>query len=112
MMAIKRSLTEFQSIGNGINTATAPVWQTETSHVKWRGQLVVFEMTMNIFGFMLSNWVNYGLSFVGGAIAWRLPLAIQLVFIAIIFSTVPWLPESPRYNISGWQLGLLSLWPS
>ena len=28
-------------IGNGINTATAPVWQTETSQVKWRGKLVV-----------------------------------------------------------------------
>jgi len=40
-------------VGNGINTATAPVWQTETSQSKWRGQLVVLEMTMNIFGFLL-----------------------------------------------------------
>ncbi|KAJ8133204.1 hypothetical protein O1611_g419 [Lasiodiplodia mahajangana] len=40
-------------IGNGINTATAPVWQTETSKVSNRGKLVVFELSMNIFGFML-----------------------------------------------------------
>lgn len=35
-------------------------------------------MSMNIVGYSLSNWVNYGLSFVGGAIAWRLPLALQV----------------------------------
>lgn len=27
-----------------INTATAPVWQSETSKPTWRGKLVVFEM--------------------------------------------------------------------
>ncbi|KAI1811163.1 hexose carrier protein [Poronia punctata] len=96
-MIVARIVT---GIGNGINTATAPVWQTETSKVSNRGKLVVFEMSMNIFGFMLSNWVNYGLSYVGGSIAWRLPLAIQLVFCAILFSTVPWLPESPRWLIA------------
>ena len=47
-------------IGNGINTATAPVWQTETSQVKWRGKLVVIELILNIAGFSLSNWVTYG----------------------------------------------------
>jgi hypothetical protein len=83
-------------IGNGINTATAPVWQTETSKVHNRGFLVVFEMSMNIVGYSLSNWVNYGMSFVGGSIAWRFPLALQLVFCFILFATVPWLPESPR----------------
>lgn len=43
-------------IGNGLNTATAPVWQTETSQVKWRGKLVVIELITNIAGFSLSNW--------------------------------------------------------
>jgi sugar porter (SP) family MFS transporter len=88
------------SIGNGINTATAPVWQTETSPMKWRGKLVVLELMMTIFGFMVVNWVNYGLSFAGGALAWRLPLALQLVFILVLFLTTPWLPESPRWLLS------------
>lgn len=83
-------------IGNGINTATAPVWQTETSQVKWRGKLVVLEMILNIAGFSISNWMTYGFSFVGGPISWRFPLAFQFVFIFILWSTVPWLPESPR----------------
>ena len=83
-------------IGNGINTSTAPVWQTETSAIKWRGKLVVIELILNIAGFSLSNWVTYGFSFVGGPVSWRLPLAIQFIFIVILYCTVPWLPESPR----------------
>lgn len=83
-------------IGNGINTATAPVWQTETSQIKWRGKLVVIEMILNIAGFSLSNWITYGFSYLDGPVGWRFPLAFQLVFIAILYATVPWLPESPR----------------
>ncbi|KAJ3534759.1 hypothetical protein NM208_g7413 [Fusarium decemcellulare] len=87
-------------IGNGINTATAPIWQTETAQAKWRGKLVILEMAMNIAGFSLVNWINYGLSFVEGSVAWRFPLAFQFVFIFILFATVPWLPESPRWLIA------------
>ncbi|RMZ90064.1 hypothetical protein DV736_g2701, partial [Chaetothyriales sp. CBS 134916] len=87
-------------IGNGVNTATAPVWQTETSQLKWRGKLVVIELIMNIGGFCLSNWMTFGFSFLGGPISWRFPLAFQLVFIIILYATVPWLPESPRWLIA------------
>lgn len=90
-------LADYGSIGNGINTATAPIWQTETSPAHLRGQLVMFEMMMNILGFSFCNWINYGLSFAGGAVAWRFPLAFQFVFIIALFTTVPWLPESPRW---------------
>lgn len=51
---------------------------------------------MNIFGFMLVNWINYGFSFIGGGVAWRFPLAFQFIFIFLLYATVPWLPESPR----------------
>ncbi|EXM02739.1 hypothetical protein FOIG_06866 [Fusarium odoratissimum NRRL 54006] len=57
-------------------------------------------MAMSIAGFCLVNWVNYGLSFVEGSVAWRFPLASQFVFIFVLFATVPWLPESPRWLIS------------
>lgn len=83
-------------LGNGLNTATAPVWQAETSKANWRGKLVVIEMILNIAGFSLSNWITYGFSFANGPIAWRIPLAFQFFFIFILFGTVPWLPESPR----------------
>ncbi|KAL8671441.1 MAG: hypothetical protein Q9168_004070 [Polycauliona sp. 1 TL-2023] len=87
-------------IGNGLNTATAPVWQAETSKAAWRGKLVVIEMILNIAGFSLSNWVTYGFSFVGGPVSWRVPLALQFIFIAVLFGTTPWLPESPRWLIA------------
>lgn len=87
-------------IGNGINTSTAPVWQGETSKASWRGKLIVIEMICNIFGFMLSNWVTFGFSFLPGGVAWRIPLAFQFLFIFILYGTVPWLPESPRWLIS------------
>jgi hypothetical protein len=42
-------------IGNGINTSTARVWQSETSQASWRGKLIVIEIIMNISGFSLGN---------------------------------------------------------
>lgn len=87
-------------IGNGINTATAPVWQAETSQAHWRGKLIVIELICNIAGFSLSNWVTYGMSFAAGPAAWRFPLAFQFIFIFILFATTPWLPESPRWLIA------------
>lgn len=57
----------------------------------------MFEMMMNIAGFSICNWINYGLSYAGGAVAWRFPLAFQFLFIIALFATVPWLPESPRW---------------
>lgn len=83
-------------LGNGLNTATAPVWQAETSKAAWRGKLVVIEMILNIAGFSLSNWMTYGFSYTSGPLAWRFPLAFQFFFIFILYGTVPWLPESPR----------------
>ncbi|KAF8057573.1 general substrate transporter [Lyophyllum atratum] len=96
-MIVARLIT---GVGNGMNTATAPVWQSETSKPTWRGKLVVFEMIMNIAGFSLSNWMTYGFSFLGGSIAWRFPIAFQLVFSVILFATIPWLPESPRWLLA------------
>ncbi|XHG06838.1 hypothetical protein AWENTII_010015 [Aspergillus wentii] len=87
-------------LGNGLNTATAPVWQSETTKPSWRGKLVVLGLVVNVAGFCLANWVTYGFSYLDGSIAWRFPLALQLLFGIVILSTAPWLPESPRWLIS------------
>ncbi|TFK23886.1 hexose carrier protein [Coprinopsis marcescibilis] len=96
-MIVARLIT---GLGNGVNTATAPVWQSETSKPAWRGKLVVFSMIMNIAGFSLSNWMTYGFSFLEGSISWRFPIAFQLAFSVILLSTIPWLPESPRWLLA------------
>ncbi|PYH88513.1 MFS general substrate transporter [Aspergillus ellipticus CBS 707.79] len=68
-------------LGNGLNTATAP-------------------LVLNVAGYSLSNWMTFAFSFVPGPAGWRFPLAFQLVFMLVLFATVPWLPESPRWLIS------------
>jgi len=55
---------------------------------------------MNIAGFSLSNWMTYGFSFAHGSIAWRFPIAFQLLFSAVLLLTIPWLPESPRWLLA------------
>ena len=40
------------------------------------------------------------MSYVDGPVGWRFPLAFQFIFIFILFATVPWLPESPRWLIA------------
>ncbi|KAJ5293623.1 Major facilitator superfamily domain general substrate transporter [Penicillium antarcticum] len=87
-------------VGKGINTATAPIWQTETSQLKWRGGLVILAMMMNITGFCLVNWINYGFSFAGSSVAWRFPLAFQFMFLFVLRATTPWLPESSRWLLA------------
>lgn len=41
-----------------------------------------------------------GFSYVGGPVAWRFPLDFQFIFIFTLYSTAPWLPESPRRSIA------------
>ncbi|KAF7290700.1 Hexose carrier protein [Mycena indigotica] len=53
--------------------------------------------SMNIAGFALSNWMTYGFSFTEGSASWRFPIAFQLFFSVVLFATIPWLPESPRW---------------
>ncbi|UCK58856.1 hypothetical protein AFCA_001693 [Aspergillus flavus] len=72
----------------------------ETSQAKWRGKLVAIELIMCIAGYSLSTWMTFAFSFLSGPVTWRFPLPFQFVFILIIFGTVSWLPESPRWLIA------------
>ncbi|KAH8812961.1 general substrate transporter [Xylogone sp. PMI_703] len=86
-------------LGIGMNTATAGVWQSETSKPQSRGKLVMIHMAQCISGFSFSNWLTLGFSFAPGSVAWRFPLAFQIVFALALFCMCPWLPESPRLLI-------------
>lgn len=84
-------------IGNGFNTATAPVYHSEVSEAHDRGKAVVMEMFINVLGFVISNWTTLVFSPVRSNLQWRIPLAGQLIFAAIIAVTLPFAPESPRW---------------
>ncbi|KAF2875994.1 hypothetical protein BDV95DRAFT_603372 [Massariosphaeria phaeospora] len=84
-------------IGNGGNTATAPVWHVECSKSEEKGRAVVKEMTVNVGGFVASNVITLVFSGATGDAQWRFPLGIQLLFSVVILSMIWVLPESPRW---------------
>ena len=61
-------------IGNGGNTAAAPVWHVETSHQSQKGIAVVKEMSVNVLGFVISNFITLGCSGITSEAQWRFPL--------------------------------------
>ena len=50
-------------------------------------------------GIMLSYWIDLGLSFAPGSVAWRFTLAFQIVFCIFILIFIPFMPESPRWLV-------------
>ncbi|KAJ1323114.1 MFS transporter SP family sugar:H+ symporter [Microdochium nivale] len=86
-------------LGTGMNTATAGVWQSETSKAHSRGKLIIIQMANCITGFCLSNWLTLGFSFAPGSVSWRFPLVFQIFFSFLICLMCPFLPDSPRLLI-------------
>lgn len=86
-------------IGNGGNTSTVPMWQSETCSSHKRGKLVMVEGALITAGITISYWIDLGLSFTDSSVAWRFPLAFQIVFCLFILAFVLGLPESPRWLI-------------
>ena len=93
-------------MGTGMNTATAGVWQAETSKMRSRGKLVIIQMANCITGFSVSNWLTLGFSFAPGGVAWRFPLAFQ---ICKSFSKVSRPFSNQRNSFHGRNLVSLSL---
>lgn len=86
--------------GNGMNTSTVPTWQSETSKSHRRGQMVMIEGSLIVFGVMISYWIDLGFSFLEpSSIAWRFPIAFQILLAIFILCIIPGLPESPRWLV-------------
>ncbi|KAF1347148.1 putative Myo-inositol transporter 1 [Delphinella strobiligena] len=84
-------------IGTGIETSTVPMYQSELCDAHRRGRLVSSEPLFVGVGIVISYFFDYGISYVGGPIAWRLPIACQIIFAVIVVIIVFAVPESPRY---------------
>ncbi|KAH7321405.1 sugar transporter family protein [Stachybotrys elegans] len=96
MFIIGRIIT---GLGNGANTSTVPMWQSETCSAHKRGKLVMIEGALITGGITLSYWIDLGFSFLPGSVSWRFPLAFQIVFCIFIMLFVLSLPESPRWLV-------------
>ncbi|KAF9889637.1 hypothetical protein FE257_007145 [Aspergillus nanangensis] len=84
-------------IGTGIETSTVPMYQAELCEASKRGRIVCSEPLLVGVGIVISYFFDYGMSFVGGQIAWRLPIACQMLFAFVVIVLIFGLPESPRY---------------
>ncbi|KAM0554936.1 hypothetical protein ACHAPJ_006672 [Fusarium lateritium] len=93
-LVIGRVITGF---GTGIKTSTVPMYQSELCNPEARGRLVSTEVLFVGVGITIAYWFDFGMSFVGGEIAWRLPIAFQLFFAIGVIILVFALPESPRW---------------
>ncbi|MCJ1297571.1 hypothetical protein MMC08_000358 [Hypocenomyce scalaris] len=85
--------------GTGIETSTVPSYQSELCAPRLRGRLVSAELLFVAVGIAFAYWFDYGMSFADGSISWRLPIAFQIVFAAIVMVLLLDLPESPRFLV-------------
>ncbi|KAL4942310.1 hypothetical protein BDV06DRAFT_211969 [Aspergillus oleicola] len=85
-------------IGVGSIDCVVPVWSAEVSSHSARGAFLALEFVMNIGGLTMAFWIEYFASLNSNeSMAWRTPLALQLVFILIIGVGINFFPESPRW---------------
>jgi MFS family permease len=62
--------------------------------------MVMIEGSLIVFGVMISYWIDLGFSFLEpSSIAWRFPIAFQIVLAVFILCFIPGLPESPRWLV-------------
>ncbi|KAI9644204.1 hypothetical protein NHQ30_007558 [Ciborinia camelliae] len=86
--------------GNGMSTSTVPTWASETSRSHKRGKMVMIQGSMITGGIALSYWLDFGFSFLEpSSIAWRFPIAFQIVPAILLLAFILELPESPRWLI-------------
>jgi hypothetical protein len=73
--------------------------RSELAEAHRRGRLVCSEPLFVGVGIVISYFFDYGMSFVDTppGIAWRLPIACQIIFAFVVIGMVFGLPESPRY---------------
>ncbi|PNS18818.1 High-affinity glucose transporter [Sphaceloma murrayae] len=84
-------------IGTGLETSTVPMYQSELCEANKRGRLVSSEPLFVGVGIVCAYFLDFGMSFAGGPIAWRLPIAMQIIFSLVVIFMVFGVPESPRY---------------
>ncbi|KAL7412153.1 general substrate transporter [Mrakia frigida] len=84
-------------LGNGANTSTIPSWVAESSKSHNRGLLVCIEASMVAVGTLISYWLDFATSFVDSSFSWRFPIALQILFAALLCVGIYLFPESPRW---------------
>lgn len=93
-LVVGRVITGF---GTGIDSSTVPMYQSELCRKEVRGRLVSWEVLFIGIGISFAYWLDFGMSYTSGSIAWRLPISVQLIFAICVIILLKGLPESPRW---------------
>ncbi|KAI0477442.1 general substrate transporter [Xylariaceae sp. FL0804] len=87
-------------IGTGLNTTAIPMWQVETSKKQHRGRLIILQLVLNIFGIVITSWMNFGFTFgPDSSVTWRFPVAFQCFWSMVTFAATLFMCESPRWLV-------------
>ena len=78
------------------------MYQAELCKPEVRGRLVTTEVFFVALGVTLAYFLDYGFSFIGGAVAWRTPIVFQIPMAMAVAVLIVGLPETPRWL---WQQG-------
>lgn len=88
-------------VGNGILTATVPLYAAECSKASSRGKSLCIQGALITLGICVSYWIDFAFYFTEqfGEVSWRFPIAFQLIFpLGITFFGYTF-PESPRWLV-------------
>ncbi|EST08403.1 General substrate transporter [Kalmanozyma brasiliensis GHG001] len=85
-------------LGMGAINSTVPVLQAETAPATSRGKLAAVSLTILNVGIVLSYWIDYAFAVtLTGNVIWRVPIALQCVFIGGLVLATLIIPETPRW---------------
>ncbi|KAI9496987.1 general substrate transporter [Zychaea mexicana] len=85
--------------GIGFLSTVVPVYMAELSRAHNRGKVTVAGMSINMFGYACSGFIDYGFTYVPNEWSWRGPLLLQCVFAVILAVGCFIFPESPRFLV-------------
>jgi len=90
-----------QGLGLGGATMLAPTYVSENSPRAIRGLLIGFYQLFETMGAMIAFFIDYGaLLHIPGHGSWQVPLAMQSLPPVLIFVSILFCPESPRWLAS------------
>jgi MFS family permease len=90
-----------QGLGVGMLLVVTPMYLSELSPPQTRGFLVGQHGAFLAIGYNIAAWTGFGCFFAKNpTLAWRLPLAMQVIFPVILLAGSFWMPRSPRWLIT------------
>ncbi|BFZ63985.1 hypothetical protein YB2330_005123 [Saitoella coloradoensis] len=83
--------------GVGCFSSTSPLYIGEIAPTAIRGPLLMCWQLVLSISQIIAAAINRGMSTVNGSVAYRVPMAVQLIFPVIMLAGLWWIPESPRW---------------